>query len=324
MDALLAFAATLVSLRLAADLVGRYRRDRTPAFAAWAAALAAFALSTGALSWGSAAGWSEPAFRVYYLGGALLAAALLGAGSLLLAGRREAGSIALVYVGLAVGVAVAVPVDSVQSAVFQKAFCAEVTMVTAGAGVPDDPPVPEFPPAVDRPPVTVAPPATLTEAPPTAPPLAPPTGEEAPPLGLVVVPPPTAPPLVLPPLLLAPPGPPPAAPPPLLVFLLAPPTAPPTGGDVEPLLMPPLPPDSPPCEFPEDPPCELVEDPPVEVPELPALDDTGDPLLLVLPPKPPEVLFSELHAAQSSTTDRVVTDVLARAMTRTPLSCSVD
>jgi hypothetical protein len=112
-DALLAFAATLVSLRLAADLVRRYRRDRVPAFAAWAAALAAFALSTGALAWGSAAGWSEPAFRVYYLGGALLAAALLGAGSLLLAGRREAGSIALVYVGLAVGVAVAMPVEDI-------------------------------------------------------------------------------------------------------------------------------------------------------------------------------------------------------------------
>lgn len=113
MDALLAFAATLVSLRLAADLVNRYRRDRVPAFAAWAAALAAFALSTGALAWGTAAGWGEPAFRVYYLGGALLAAALLGAGSLLLVGRREAGAIALVYTGLAIGVATAVPVGDV-------------------------------------------------------------------------------------------------------------------------------------------------------------------------------------------------------------------
>lgn len=110
-DALLAFAAALVSLRLSAELVRRYRRDRSTAFAAWAAALAAFAISSGALAWGAAAGWNDAAYRVYYLGGALLAAALLGAGSLLLTGRRWITPVALVYVGLAIGVAVAVPLQ---------------------------------------------------------------------------------------------------------------------------------------------------------------------------------------------------------------------
>jgi len=108
-DALLAFAAALITLRLSADLVRRYLVGRFPAHAAWAAALAAFALASGALAWGAAAGWSEPAFRVYYLGGALLSAALLGTGSLLLAGRRRVALVALVYVGLAVGVALAMP-----------------------------------------------------------------------------------------------------------------------------------------------------------------------------------------------------------------------
>ena len=108
-DALLAFAAALITLRLSADLVRRYRVGRFPAHAAWAAALAAFALASGALAWGAAAGWSEPAFRVYYLGGALLSAALLGTGSLLLSGRRRVALVALVYVGLAVGVALAMP-----------------------------------------------------------------------------------------------------------------------------------------------------------------------------------------------------------------------
>jgi len=108
-DALLAFAAALITLRLSADLVRRYLVGRFPAHAAWAAALAAFALASGALAWGAAAGWSEPAFRVYYLGGALLSAALLGTGSLLLAGRRRVALVALVYVGLAVGVALATP-----------------------------------------------------------------------------------------------------------------------------------------------------------------------------------------------------------------------
>jgi hypothetical protein len=106
-DALLAFAAALVSLRLSAQLVRRSRGARGDAFVAWAAALAAFAAASGALAWGAAWGWSDPLFRAYYLCGALLSAALLGAGSLLFAGRRVAGGAALVYTGLAFGVAIA-------------------------------------------------------------------------------------------------------------------------------------------------------------------------------------------------------------------------
>ncbi len=112
MDALLAFAAALITLRLSAELVRRYRRLRATQFLAWAAALAAFAIAAGALAWGAAAGWSEAAFRVYYLGGALLTAPLLGAGSLLLVGRRWAAPLALVYSGLAVGVALAMPLEA--------------------------------------------------------------------------------------------------------------------------------------------------------------------------------------------------------------------
>jgi uncharacterized membrane protein len=110
-DALLAFGAALVSLRLSAELVRRFRRQRTAEHLAWAAALATYSVAAAALAWGAAAGWSDPAFRVYYLGGALLTAPLLGAGSLLLTGRRWVTPIALVYAGLAVGVVVAVPLD---------------------------------------------------------------------------------------------------------------------------------------------------------------------------------------------------------------------
>ena len=63
---------------------------RSAAFAAWAAALGAYAVAAGALAWGAAAGWNEASFRLYYLGGALLTAPLLGVGSLLLVGRRLA------------------------------------------------------------------------------------------------------------------------------------------------------------------------------------------------------------------------------------------
>jgi hypothetical protein len=71
--------------------------------------LAAYALAAGALAWGAAAGWTEAAFRAYYLGGGLLTAPLLGAGSVLLTGRRWIAPVALVYTGLAVGIALAVP-----------------------------------------------------------------------------------------------------------------------------------------------------------------------------------------------------------------------
>jgi hypothetical protein len=109
-EALVAFAAALVALRLAAELARRWRVRRTPELAAWAASLAAYAVAAGAMAWGAAAGWDDASFRVYYLGGGLLTAALLGTGSLLLAGVRVAAPVALVYVGLAIGVAVAMPI----------------------------------------------------------------------------------------------------------------------------------------------------------------------------------------------------------------------
>ena len=112
MEALLAFGAALLTLRLAGLLAARWRQRRRSHLAAWSAGLAAYALGAGALAWGAAAGWDDRAFRAYYLFGGLLTAPLLGAGSLLGTGRRLAGPLVLVYAGLAVGVAVAVPLTS--------------------------------------------------------------------------------------------------------------------------------------------------------------------------------------------------------------------
>ena len=75
----------------------------------WAASLLAYAIASAALAWGAAGGWNEAAFRVYYLFGGLLTAPLLGAGSLLLQGRRWVIPVMLVYAGLAVGVMIAEP-----------------------------------------------------------------------------------------------------------------------------------------------------------------------------------------------------------------------
>jgi hypothetical protein len=111
MDVLLPFAAALVSLRLAAELLRKSRTRRAPEHLAWAGSLAAFAVASAALAWGAAAGWDDRAFRVYYLFGGLLTAPLLGAGSLLRAGVSRVAPVALVYVGLAIGVAVAMQIE---------------------------------------------------------------------------------------------------------------------------------------------------------------------------------------------------------------------
>ena len=102
-NTLLSFAAALLSLRLAGRLLGARRY-------AWAGGLLSFAAAAGAMAWGSAHGWDGGSFRVYYLAGALLSAPLLGIGSLSLAGRRWAAPLGLVYVGLAIGIAAAMPV----------------------------------------------------------------------------------------------------------------------------------------------------------------------------------------------------------------------
>lgn len=103
MDVLLSFAAALVSLRLAGLLL-KGRRF------AWAAGLLTFAVAAGSMAWGSAHGWDATVFRVYYLAGALLSAPLLGIGSLQLWRRRWAGPLGLLYSGLAIGIAAAMPV----------------------------------------------------------------------------------------------------------------------------------------------------------------------------------------------------------------------
>src|SRR5437764_1253714 len=93
--------------RLAALCVAAF--DDALAAAAGAGGLATYAVACAALAWAAAAGWDDRVFRIYYLCGGLLSAPLLGAGSLLRAGRRWAAPAVLIWFGLAVGVAVAEP-----------------------------------------------------------------------------------------------------------------------------------------------------------------------------------------------------------------------
>jgi hypothetical protein len=114
-EALFAFAAALVALRLSGRVARRWRARRAPELLAWSAALFAYAVAAAALAWGAAHGWDVRAFRVYYLFGGLLTAPLLGVGSLLLWRRRAVRPVALLYTGLAVGIAIAAPVHGLFS-----------------------------------------------------------------------------------------------------------------------------------------------------------------------------------------------------------------
>jgi hypothetical protein len=113
MEALLAVAATLVSGVLAADMARRWRNRPEPALLAWSGSLAAFAAASAAISWGAAAGWNDRSFRVYYLFGGLLPAALLGGGSLFRTRlpRALVAVATMLYVGLAIVVAVVMSID---------------------------------------------------------------------------------------------------------------------------------------------------------------------------------------------------------------------
>jgi hypothetical protein len=109
MNELLSLAAALVALRLTGAVARRWRSRRTPDLAAWAAGLGAYAVACAALAWAAAAGWDDRVFRAYYLFGGLLSAPLLGAGSLARGGFRWAAPVALIWLGLAVGVMIAEP-----------------------------------------------------------------------------------------------------------------------------------------------------------------------------------------------------------------------
>jgi hypothetical protein len=102
-DVLLSLAAALISLRLAGPLLRSHHY-------AWAGGVLSLAAATATMAWGTAHGWDDRSFRVWYLAGALLSAPLLGVGSLSLWGRRWAAPVGLLYTGLAVGIAAVMPV----------------------------------------------------------------------------------------------------------------------------------------------------------------------------------------------------------------------
>jgi hypothetical protein len=91
-------AAAEVSLLFTLALLRRLLGSRRPHLLAWSVALACFTVGAGALWYGSAFGWSDPTFRLYYVFGALLGVPWLALGQLQLLTSRRTGQVALLVV----------------------------------------------------------------------------------------------------------------------------------------------------------------------------------------------------------------------------------
>ncbi|MCU1345879.1 MAG: hypothetical protein JWL70_2145 [Acidimicrobiia bacterium] len=97
--AALAALATLVALALALSTFERWLVRRRRHELAWTASLTMFAVASAALWVGVSTGWTEPAFRVFYLFGAILNVPFLALGTVyLLAGPRRGDAWAAVVV----------------------------------------------------------------------------------------------------------------------------------------------------------------------------------------------------------------------------------
>jgi hypothetical protein len=110
----LAFVATAVATLFAQATAARWSRTRAPHQAAWTVALVLFALASAAFATGTATGWDEGTFRVFYLLGAIVNVPWLALGTVyLLAGRRTgnaARACVLFFTGLATGVMLSTPI----------------------------------------------------------------------------------------------------------------------------------------------------------------------------------------------------------------------
>ena len=100
----------MLALRLGGALAGKWRARRRPELAAWSAALVAYAIAAGALAWGTQLGGASLRFASTTCSAGCSRQRCSVWGPRLLYGWRWTLYPGLVYVGLAVGVAIAAPI----------------------------------------------------------------------------------------------------------------------------------------------------------------------------------------------------------------------
>jgi len=116
-------------------VVRRWRRNRRPYLLVWAIGITAFGLGAAAEAAFGLLGWNALFFRVYYLCGAILAAAWLGQGTIQLLGRRPWTEISLA----ALAILSLYGVYEVARARLEPAFMStEIGVVTGFDGTPTD------------------------------------------------------------------------------------------------------------------------------------------------------------------------------------------
>lgn len=91
LNVVLPLLSSLASFVFAGLVLDQWRRRRRSFQLVWAAGLAWYGIGAGTEFVGSAYGWSEPLYRTWYLFGALLVAAYLGAGTVYLLSRSGFG-----------------------------------------------------------------------------------------------------------------------------------------------------------------------------------------------------------------------------------------
>jgi hypothetical protein len=103
LNVLLPLLSTLASFAFAALVLDQWRRRRRSFQLVWTAGLTWYGIGTGTEFLGSALGWNAGLYRAWYLFGALLVAAYLGAGTVYLLARTGFGyfaSVAILLGGL--------------------------------------------------------------------------------------------------------------------------------------------------------------------------------------------------------------------------------
>src|SRR5260370_32957870 len=101
MQSILPFASSLLSFVFAAMVLDQWWQRRRAFQIVWGIGLIWYGIAAGTEFLGSAFGWSEPLYRTWYLIGAFLVPAYLGAGTLYLLNKTRFGYCAPVSVPLA-------------------------------------------------------------------------------------------------------------------------------------------------------------------------------------------------------------------------------
>jgi hypothetical protein len=97
----LPLASSVLSFVFAAFLLDQWRERRRPYQLVWTIGMLWYGISAGTEFLGSAFGWSDPLYRVWYLVGAIWVAAWLGLGTVMLLARTRFGYAFALSLGLA-------------------------------------------------------------------------------------------------------------------------------------------------------------------------------------------------------------------------------